>query len=173
MAAMTRVNRVLERQHQVLDRQQSRLRSERGAELVEFALTLPLLLLLVLGIIEFGFLFQEYEVVTNAAREGARIGALIPSAGYTSNEAKARITDYLTAGGLDLAKATPVPTVVQSQIAIAGTGKCIPAVTATVTYQHPVPFLSGIVTYFNSALATIPLKSVAIMRTEGGSVACP
>ena len=62
-------------------RLRSRIRSERGAELIEFALTLPLLLLLVLGIIEFGFLFQEYEVVTNASREGARLAAFIPSAG--------------------------------------------------------------------------------------------
>jgi Flp pilus assembly protein TadG len=150
----------------------TRVRSERGAELIEFALTLPLLLLLVLGIIEFGFLFQEYEVVTNAAREGARIGALIPSAGYTTNEAKTRTTDYLTAGGLDLARAVPVPTVVPSQIAITGTGKCIPAVTVTVTYRHPVPFLSGIMAFFGSPMATIPLHAVAVMRTEGGSVAC-
>ena len=48
-------------------------RSEDGAELVEFALVLPMLLLVVLGIAEFGFIFQRYEVVTNAAREGARM----------------------------------------------------------------------------------------------------
>ena len=45
-------------------------RGERGAELIEFALVLPLLLLLVLGIVDFGFMFQRLEVVTNAAREG-------------------------------------------------------------------------------------------------------
>ena len=44
--------------------------------LIEFSLTLPLLLLIVLGIIEFGFVFREYEIVTNAAREGARFCAL-------------------------------------------------------------------------------------------------
>ena len=49
-----------------------RLRGESGAELIETALTLPLLLLVVVGIIEFGFVFQKYEVITNAAREGAR-----------------------------------------------------------------------------------------------------
>ena len=57
-----------------------RVRSERGAELVEFALVLPLLLVLIGGIVDFGFLFQRYEVVTNAAREGARLRSL---AGYT------------------------------------------------------------------------------------------
>ncbi len=55
-------------------------RSEDGAQLVEFALVLPLLLLVVLGIAEFGFIFQRYEVITNAAREGARL-AVLP--GYT------------------------------------------------------------------------------------------
>ena len=58
----------------------TRGRSEDGAQLVEFALVLPLLLLVVLGIAEFGFIFQRYEVVTNAAREGARM-AVLP--GYT------------------------------------------------------------------------------------------
>jgi len=151
-----------------------RVRSERGAELIEFALTLPLLLLLVLGIIEFGFLFQEYEVVTNSAREGARLAALIPSAGYTTDEAKARVTDYLTAGGLALAKADPPPTVVQSQAQITGTvpAKCVSVYTVTVTYKHPVPFLSGIMNYFNSSIAEIPLKAVAVMRAENGAVSC-
>ena len=53
-----------------------RLRSERGAELIEFALVFPVLLLVVLGIVDFGFLFQRMEVVTNAAREGARMAVL-------------------------------------------------------------------------------------------------
>ena len=49
-----------------------RLKSQRGAELIEFALIFPLLLLVLLGIVDFGFLFQRYEVLTNATREGAR-----------------------------------------------------------------------------------------------------
>ena len=53
---------------------------ERGAELVEFAFVFPTLLLVMLGIIDFGFLFQRYEVVTNAAREGARV-AILPGYG--------------------------------------------------------------------------------------------
>ena len=157
-----------------ISRLRRRVRSERGAELIEFALTLPLLLLLVLGIIEFGFLFQEYEVVTNSAREGARLAALIPSAGYTADNAKARATDYLTAGGLDLAKAVPAPTVVPSQRTIVGTAplKCETTYTVTVTYQHPVPFVSGIMSYFGGAIAQIPLKAVAVMRAEKSAVAC-
>lgn len=150
----------------------TRVHSERGQELIEFALTLPLLLLLVLGIIEYGFLFQEYEVVTNAAREGARIGSLIPSAGYTTVEAQQRATDYLIAGGLNIGQAVPAPTVARSQVAITGTGKCIEVVTSTVVYQHPMPFVGGIMSYFGQAVATIPLRGVSVMRTEAGSTAC-
>ena len=73
------------------------LTSERGAELVEFALVFPMLLLVMLGIMDFGFLFQRYEVLTAAAREGARI-AILP--GYTDADVQARVTAYLTAGGL-------------------------------------------------------------------------
>jgi Flp pilus assembly protein TadG len=47
---------------------------EAGQELVEFALILPLLLLLCLGIIEVGRLMLSYNTVANAAREGARRG---------------------------------------------------------------------------------------------------
>ena len=38
------------------------------------AIVTPLLLLLVMGIVDFGFMFQRYVVLTNAAVEGARVG---------------------------------------------------------------------------------------------------
>jgi Flp pilus assembly protein TadG len=50
--------------------------NQRGAALVEFAIVLPLLLLLVFGIIEFGFLLYDQAVITNASREGARKGVV-------------------------------------------------------------------------------------------------
>ena len=55
---------------------QKRRRGERGAALVEFALAVPLLLVVIAGIVDFGFAFQRYEVITNAAREGARMATL-------------------------------------------------------------------------------------------------
>ena len=69
--------------------------AEQAAQLVEFALVLPMLLLVVLGIAEFGFIFQRYEVVTNAAREGARM-AVLP--GYTTADVDARVRVYVTQG---------------------------------------------------------------------------
>ena len=51
-------------------------RSEKGAALVEAAVTLPLLLLVSVGIFEFGRAYQTWQVLTNAAREGARVAVL-------------------------------------------------------------------------------------------------
>lgn len=49
--------------------------SERGASLVEFAFVAPFLIFLLMGIVEFGFLFTEYNEVKHATREGARYAA--------------------------------------------------------------------------------------------------
>ena len=70
---------------------------ERGAELIEFAFALPILLLVVAGIVDFGILFQRYETVTNAAREGARIG-ILPD--YSEADIQGRVNTYLAASGL-------------------------------------------------------------------------
>jgi len=53
-----------------------RFRCRRGQALVEFALVLPFLIILVLGIMEFGWLTKNQLTVANAVREGARTAAL-------------------------------------------------------------------------------------------------
>jgi Flp pilus assembly protein TadG len=73
------------------------LRDDTGAEVIELALVLPILLLVLAGIVDFGFLFQRFEVVTNAAREGARV-AVLP--GYSQADVQARVQSYLTKSGL-------------------------------------------------------------------------
>jgi Flp pilus assembly protein TadG len=73
----------------------ARVRSEAGAELVEFALVLPMLLLVFAGIVDFGLLLQRQQVVTNAAREGARL-AILP--GYTLADVRARVTQFVREG---------------------------------------------------------------------------
>jgi Flp pilus assembly protein TadG len=55
------------------------LSEDRGQELVEFALSLPLLLLLLFGIIESGLIYLSYNSITNAAREGAHYGTISPA----------------------------------------------------------------------------------------------
>jgi Flp pilus assembly protein TadG len=55
----------------------SKLRKrDRGAQLVEFALLAPLLILLVLGIVEFGFKFSQFNELRHGVREGARYAAV-------------------------------------------------------------------------------------------------
>ncbi|MBE0449101.1 MAG: pilus assembly protein [Actinobacteria bacterium] len=52
------------------------LNNEKGASAVEFAIILPVLILLIVGIIYFGFIFNNYLVLTHAAREGIRQASL-------------------------------------------------------------------------------------------------
>jgi Flp pilus assembly protein TadG len=59
-----------------MNRGRTHLNCERGASAVEFALVLPLLVLLVFGIAQFGIAFFRYQGVQAAAREGARVASL-------------------------------------------------------------------------------------------------
>ena len=58
-----------------------RPRNERGAAAIEFAVVLPLLLMLVFGIIEFGLLLYNKAMITNASREAARAGIVFDTDG--------------------------------------------------------------------------------------------
>jgi Flp pilus assembly protein TadG len=53
---------------------------ERGAEAVEFALVVPMFLVLVFGVVDFGYMINHDTMINNASREGARQGALNPVA---------------------------------------------------------------------------------------------
>jgi Flp pilus assembly protein TadG len=150
-----------------------RLRQEEGAQLVEFALVLPLLLFVVLGIAEFGIIFQRYEVVTNAAREGARL-AVLP--GYDSAAAedaiRARVRAYVQAARVPITAGTPPASIVAVDI-VDGTVAMgvLPAVNikrCTVTYTHRYTFLPSMASWFGFTYTTVPLTAVSEMRTEGG-----
>ena len=56
-------------------------RRERGQALVEFALVVPIFLVLTFGIVDFGWALKSWITVTNASREGARMGAVHAFAG--------------------------------------------------------------------------------------------
>lgn len=62
--------------------------SERGAVAVEFALLAPVLVMLLLGIMEFGRAYNVQASLTNAAREGVRVMAINNSQGDARNAAK-------------------------------------------------------------------------------------
>jgi hypothetical protein len=65
---------------------------EDGQSLVEFALVIPIFLLVLFAIVDFGMAFHAWITVTNSAREGARIG----SVRATSGEIEQRVRDTAT-----------------------------------------------------------------------------
>jgi Flp pilus assembly protein TadG len=143
-----------------------RLRCDRGAELIEFALVFPLLLLVLFGIMDFGLLFQRYEAVTNAAREGARV-AVLP--GYAQADVEARATQYLVAAGLT---ATPTFAFTAPQAVNVG-GACVTITGVTVGYPHQYLFIGKIISLFGgSGFTTRTLTATARMRYEGAAAAC-
>lgn len=73
---------------------------ERGASLVEAAFVIPLLLLLVLGVVEYGFMVNRDTVINNAAREGAREAIF----GSSESDIEQRVRD--AASNLDQAELT-------------------------------------------------------------------
>jgi Flp pilus assembly protein TadG len=143
------------------------LTCQKGAELIEFAFAFPLLLLVVLGIMDFGMLFQRYEVLTNSAREGARI-AVLP--GYAQADVQARVTQYLTASGMT---ATPTFAFAAPQAVNVG-GACITLTGITVSYPYNYLFIGKIISLFGgSGFTSKTLTATARMRSEGAALACP
>lgn len=131
-------------------------RSERGAELVEFALVLPVLLLVGLGICDFGMLFQRYEIVTNAAREGARAAAV----GLSQQQIETVVETYLEAGGLN-----GQPTIAVDDVNIPSNPP-LNAVRVTVEYPNGTFIVGPIAEMFGSSLQVVTLRSASTMRVE-------
>jgi Flp pilus assembly protein TadG len=70
---------------------------QRGLAIVEAALILPIFVLLVFSVCEYGYLFLQFQSVANAARQGARIAAL---SGHGQAEGQAALIGVLTTAGL-------------------------------------------------------------------------
>jgi len=70
------------------------LKSQKGATLVEFAIILPLLLLLIFGIIEFGLFLFNRHVITNAVREAARAGIVVRIPRLSDDDIKTIARNY-------------------------------------------------------------------------------
>lgn len=115
-----------------------RRRRDRGAAAVEFALVAPLLILLVMGIAEFGRAYEAQTTLSGAARDGVRVMAL------RNDPVAARSTAKNVASTLSSSKIT----LSDAQITIfpascATTGTTAPQ-TATVTITYPFPFLTSL-----------------------------
>jgi Flp pilus assembly protein TadG len=139
-----------------------RLRSQRGAALIETAITIPMVLLVSVAIFEFGRAYQTWQVLTNAAREGARVSILADS---TDAQVTAAVRNYMTAGRIQNAATAPV--VLERAVPLG------PNTSSRITINYPFTFMvigpvarlvRSSSTLGNSALT---MTAVAVMRNEG------
>jgi Flp pilus assembly protein TadG len=121
---------------------------ERGAAAVEFALVMPLLLILVLGIAEFGRAYNIQTTLSAAAREGARVMAL------QSSQSDARQAA--------IAAADPAVTLSAGQISVSPSTCVGTAASAVVTVTYQLTFITN---FFGTP--PIALEGRGVMRCNG------
>ncbi|NPV90006.1 MAG: pilus assembly protein [Firmicutes bacterium] len=126
-----------------------KLFGESGQSMVEMALILPVLLLLLMGVMQFGLVMGSYLLMGNAAREGARLAAV----GGTDSEIRARVS--AVSGALD-------PD--DLDITISPTGTRARGTSVTITLEYPVdiflPLPAGVIP------DPLPLETFTTMRVE-------
>lgn len=130
--------------------------NERGAAAVEFALLLPVFLLILFGIIEFGMIMYGREVVTNATREGARAGIVQGPPKRTAGDITTIADNYLTGTGINPADVT---------FTVTGAGLLNPntlTVTATYTYNYLIPYIPNVL----GVPTPLVITTQAVMRHE-------
>ena len=146
---------------------------------MELAVTLPFLLVVIGGIVDFGFLFQRYEVVTNAAREGARLGSL---PGYSATHVRLRVRDYVK-NGLGLSTAALDAAVVNSAAGVTITNPpmtvdpgggapsfTVGTVKVDIVYTHQFVMLGPIMRLINANWGnSFTLRATSQMRLEPGA----
>ena len=136
------------------------IRNERGAALLETAITIPLILLISVGIFEFGRAYQTWQVLTNAAREGARIAILT---GTTDEEVRSAVKNYISIGQLN--------TVADGNIDVNRTAPLGTSTGSQITVNYPFSFmvLGPVIRLVNPSStvgAPIVMSAVAVMRNE-------
>jgi Flp pilus assembly protein TadG len=139
----------------------TRFRSQKGAALLEAAITLPLILLVCVGIFEFGRAYQTWQVLTNAAREGARVAVI---QGTTDTNITATVRNYMQGGALPN-YATAAVTITHS-VPLTGSD-----LGTQVQIDYPFSFivLNPVVRLVAPSSTTgspITMHSIAVMRNE-------
>jgi Flp pilus assembly protein TadG len=128
-------------------------RSHRGTSLVEMALVMTLLLYVVLGAVEYGYMFLRQQQITNTARQAARLAAT-PDA--TTATVTSRVDTLMTAYGMP--KGTYNYTTSFPNPAIVLTGQTL-TVQISINYSRNLAIV-------NSSLCPIPAKLTAAVTME-------
>ena len=128
--------------------------NRKGSAMVEMALVLPMFLLLMVGIVEFSRVLMVQQVITNAAREGARAGSIYFDEAAAISKATDISQNYLVSSGIDPAPATVTPSVT-------ATGG-IPALQVLIDYNYD----SLLIGFIPGLSETLVLHSTVIMRRE-------
>ena len=139
-----------------------KINNQTGAAMVEFAIVLPLLLTLIFGMIEFSIMLYDKAMITNATREGTRLGILfrtdpIPATGIGS--IPDTVDNYLQNNLISLGQPNATWTTSVS-------GTCTAAgapITVTVTYPYTFLVLPNFITALASPLT---LGATTTMRCE-------
>ncbi len=140
----------------------TRLRNERGAALLETAITIPLILLISVGIFEFGRAYQVQQVLTNAVREGARAAVI---EGTSDEQVSKIVTDYMTSGNVPIDSTNPPTVTVLRNEPFGGTS----ASKVSVTFPFKFMVIGGVVKLVNpnsTVGAPLVMKASALMRNE-------
>lgn len=128
------------------------VKCERGSVIVEFALFLPLFLTLVFSIIELGSAWYSKQMLVNASREGARLGALFE--GVNNSEVEVFVENLLNTAGY------PGAVNVNSTGATGATGTLV---TVVVRGNHELPVIGNLVPGVPSSMTLI---ATTVMRHE-------
>ena len=138
-----------------------RFRNQRGNALIETAITIPLVLLVSVSVFEFGRAYQTWQVITNAAREGARVSVLPESTDASVIDA---VRNYMKGGKL---KNWSSATITLERTLPFGPNT---ASRITVTYGFDFTVLNPVVRLVKSSSTvgqgTTNLTSSALMRNE-------
>jgi Flp pilus assembly protein TadG len=141
----------------------TRLRNERGAALLETAITVPIILLISVGIFEFGRAYQVQQVLTNAVREGARVAVI---EGTSDAQVTKIVSDYMTSGNLPIDPTDPPTITVLRSEPFAGTT----AAKVSVLFPYKFMVIGGVVKLVapKSTVGSQSLKmqASALMRNE-------
>lgn len=135
---------------------------ERGAALLESAITIPIILLISVAIFDFGRAYQTWQVLTNAAREGARTSIIVAK---SEDQVRAAVTQYVNVGGLTVDGDHPLNVTVERSLDLGG----VNASRITVQYGFRFIALGPVMRLVNSGSSqgsALTMGAVAIMRNE-------